>query len=170
MSAYINKCHNRWQVIMYNSLYRNNSSRTKHIATVKTKEEAQKICDKVNKEEREQYTMPQEIIEEWANLHQNGSYTLKDIMHKYQVPLKYVKEQLKAYSEQSDWYNYWHAREHGLKTDMYIANVNDETTASVYQTFIQTMKSLGKTTAQAWQEIYKITGETMPDMEANSET
>jgi len=73
--------------------------------------------------------------------------------------------QLKEYSEHSTWYDYYHAREHSSKMEKYFVNVNDEVTSSVYRTFIKTMKSLGKSTAEAWLEIYKITGENPPDLQ-----
>ena len=166
MSAYINKLNGGYQVISYNSLYAHNSSKTKHLKTCKTYEEAKRIMDKVNKEEEKKYFTTQNTIEEWARMHQTD-YTLLDISHKFNIPLKYVKKKLKKFSETSDWYDYTHARKHSSIMEKYRTNVNDETTANVYQTFIQTMKSLGKTTAQAWQEIYKITGEIPPDFKEN---
>lgn len=167
MSAYINKVGKKYQVIAYNSLWKDktNAKGTKYVGLYTSKKQAQKVVDEINKEEDKQYAVPQETIEKWADLHQNKEHKLIDISKEFQVPLRYVKKQLKAYSEISDWYDYYHAREHSSKMEKYFVNVNDEVTSSVYRTFIKTMKSLGKSTAEAWLEIYKITGENPPDLQ-----
>lgn len=164
MSAYINRVGSKYQVIEYNSLYNHNSSKTRHLGTFSTQEEAEKLVNSINKKEELKYTMPKKTIEEWAKMHQTKE-TLQEIANKFKVPLKYVKKQLQEFSRNTDWYDYWHAREHLPNADKHRINVNDDITASVYTTFIETMKSLGKTTSEAWLEIYKIRGEVPPDFQ-----
>ena len=156
MAAYINKPNDRYRVMFYEKSDKGN----KVLGWFDTKKEAEAFRDKVNREWENKYGIDDKKIEAMARAHIEKYYTLQRIADEFNVPLSLVRKKLKAYK--TDWYNYDLAQK--IKARRMVRRSQrvkvDPLTASVYNTFIRTYKSLGLTEYQAWLKIYEITGET----------
>ena len=156
MAAYINKPNDRYRVMFYEK----SDKGDKVLGWFDTKKEAEAFRDKINKEWEEQYGITDEMVETMARYHIEKHYKLQDIANEFKIPISLVKMKLKSYK--TDWYDYNKALKAKTQYQVMLNQIAwvDETTASVYRTFIETYKSMGMSEGVAWLKIYEITGET----------